>query len=64
MTIGIRIGMVGRRDKGDIMGDLIGPSELAADGVNCVEMERESQKDCCVGRRRRKRPIRVLIQLF
>ncbi len=35
-------GRVGRRDKGDLMGDLIGPGDfkLAADGVDGVEMER------------------------
>jgi hypothetical protein len=42
-------GRVGRRGKGHLMGDLIGPGDLAADGVDGVEMERSA----VIGRRRR-----------
>ena len=38
-------GSVGRRGKGDLMGDLIGLSDLsAADGVDGVEMERSPRR--------------------
>ena len=46
------------------MGDLLGSGDLAADGVDGVEMEQKPQQDTGVGRRRRKRLLCVLIELF
>ena len=45
---GVRGGRVGRSDKGDLTGDLIGPGDfnlkLAADGVDGVEMEQSLRR--------------------